>query len=867
MKIITTHPNADLDSFGGIIGLKILHPDAYIFFPGSTEMALKNILSLNIYKIKETSLKEIEKEEIEKIYVVDLEDLERLGKLYELIIEKKIPLEIYDHHPEERMYPAWAKIYKKNCGAVSTLIAQILIDKNKEITPLEASLILLGIYEDTGSFHFQETTPEDFQAAAYLLSKGANVNLIHRFLIQELTPEHRNIFEQFYNNREDLKIKDFQITFGYANLPYFVEDAAFVVHRFIDIMGIEIFFGFIEQEGKIYLIGRSRNEKVNLNPIFKELKGGGHGGAGSAILKAIPFTQAKATLIGLLSKHLPSQNRAEEIMNPVVYSLSPDTTIEDALKRMNYYHINGMPVVLRGKPLGAVTRQLLDRAISHNLNKTPVKEIMDPNLPIVDVSTPLEEFKNHLTKSGKRFILVMDKKKIAGIITRMDIYRKLIGKEKIPKEIPQEKMLDVKRILYQYFPKEIIEKLKEIGEVAEKIGMKAYLVGGTVRDMMLGYPLTDIDVVIEGNAILVGREISKINGAKFKIHQKFLTGILQYPDGVKIDLATARKERYGAPAALPDVEASLIIYDLSRRDFTINTLIVSLNPSSFGKLYDHFGGLLDLKSKTLKVLHTLSFMEDPTRALRALRLCEKLKFKLSSVTEKLIRTAINQGAFENLSGARLWEEFTYILELPEPFSAMEKLENLGLLKVLHPSIKLNQKIELLFERIKEIKGWAKIEKIDQKYFNVLYLGALSINLKEEDILKLSSRLNLNDREKEILTNLKKVSRLINFKLKRAESPMEIYKALINFNWIYLFWAFSNIEDLKAKDKIKIFITGYSKIKPEIKGKDLLDMGIEEGPLIGKALEQVLFEKLKGNLKTKEEELNFALSYIKSIKKI
>ncbi|MEJ5165525.1 MAG: CBS domain-containing protein [Thermoanaerobaculia bacterium] len=863
MKIITTHPNADLDSFGGIVALKVLHPDAYIFFPGATEMALKNLISLNIYKINEISLKEIEKEEIEKIFVVDLEDLERLGKLYEIIIERKIPLEIYDHHPEERTYPPWAKVFKKNYGAVSTLLTQILISKNKEISPLEASLILLGIYEDTGSFHFQETTPEDFQAASYLLSKGANINLIHRFLIQELTPQHRNIFEQFYNTREDIKIKDFVVTFGYANLSFFVEDIAFVVHRFIDIMGIEIFFGFVEQEGKIYLIGRSRNEKVNLSPIFKELKGGGHGGAGSAILKAIPYTQAKATLITLLTKYTPSPNRAEDIMNPVVYFLSPNTTIEDALKKMNYYHINGMPVVSRGKPLGAVTRQLLDRALSHNLGRTPVKEIMDPQLPLVDISTPLEEFKNYLTKSGKRFILVMNKKKIAGIITRMDIYRKLIGKEKIQKEIPQEKMLDIKRILIQYFPKGVIEKLKEIGEIAEKMDMKAYLVGGTVRDMLLGYPPTDVDVVIEGNALLIGKEISKLKDAKFKSHQKFLTGSLTFPDGIKIDLATARKERYWAPAALPDVEASLIIYDLSRRDFTINTLIVSLNPSSFGKLYDHFGGLLDLKSKTLKVLHTLSFMEDPTRALRAIRLCEKLKFKLSSVTEKLIRTAINQGAFENLSGARLWEEFSYILELPEPYSAMQKLENMGLLKVLNPSIKLNQKIETLFERIKEIKSWAKIEKLEQKYFNILYIGALSINLKEEEILKLASRLNLNEREKEILTGLKKVSRLINFKLKKAEDPVEIYKALINFDWLYLFWSFSVIEEERTKDKIKNFITKYSKIRTEIKGKDLLEKGVKEGPLIGKALEQVLFEKIKGNLKNSEEELNFALNYIKN----
>lgn len=865
MKIITTHPNADLDSFGGIVALNILYPDAFVFFPGAQEMALKNLLMLNIYKIKEVSLKEIEKKEIEKIYIVDVEDLERLGKLYEIIISRKIPVEIYDHHPDEKNYPQWADVFRKNYGSVSTLLTNILQEKDVEITPFQASLILLGIYEDTGSFHFQETTEEDFKAASFLLSRGANLNLIHRFLIQELTPDHLNIFEQFFKTKEDIKIKDFSVTFGFANLPYFVEDVAFVIHKFIDMLGTEIFFGFVEQEGKIYLIGRSRNQKVKLSGIFKELGGGGHGGAGSAVLKAVPLSQAKAKIISLLTKHLPSLKKAEDIMNPVVYSVKENSKIEDALNKMNYYHINGMPVISRGKLSGAITRQLIDRALSHGLKNAKVKDIMDPNVPAVEKSTPLEEFKSILTGSGKRFLIVMEGKKIKGIITRMDLYKSLLEKEKILKEIPQEKMIDVKRIVDQYFPKNMLEKLKNIGIISENLKMKAYIVGGTVRDMLLGLPPTDIDVVIEGNAIKVGAKISDETRAKFKAHTKFLTGILNFPDGVKIDLATARKERYGSPASLPDVEASLILKDLSRRDFTINTMIVSLNPSSYGKLYDHFNGLQDLKSKTLKVLHTLSFIEDPTRALRAFRLSEKLKLKLSSITEKLIKTAIDQGAFEHLSGSRLWEEFSYILELPEPYSAMQKLENIGLLKVLNNSIKLNQKIENIFEKIKEIENWAKIEKISIKYFNILYLSALTLNLKDNDILKLSLRLNLNNIEKEYFLKVKKASKIISYRLKKAEKPKEIYKILINFDWIYLFWTIASANEENIREKIKTFIKKYSKVKTEIKGEDLILKGIKSGPKIGKALQAVLYEKLEGNLKTKEEELKFALDFIKNLK--
>ncbi len=861
MKIITTHPNADLDSFGGIVALRLLYPESYVFFPGAQEMALKNLLSTNIYKFNEISLKEIEKEEIEKIIIVDVEDLERIGKLYGLIISQKIPIEIYDHHPEQRGLPNWSVVYSKNYGAVSTLLAEILREKGIEPSPLEASLILLGIYEDTGSFHFQETTEEDFEMAGWLLSKGANLNLVHRFLIQELTPDHINILEQFYKTKEEINLKGYQITFCYASLPYFVEDIAFVVHRFVDILGKEIFFGFIEQEGKIYLIGRSRNELVNLSKVFKELGGGGHGGAGSAILKNTPFTQAKAKVISLLNNHLPSKKIAKDIMNKKVYFVNPKTKIVRALEKMNYYHINAMPVISKGKIYGSITRQLIDRALSHGLKNINCEDIMDIEVPTVQKDTPLEEFKAIISGKGKRFLLVKDGEKVVGIITRMDIYKSIIEKEDI-RNIAQEKVIDVKRIMEQNLPPNIWDKLKKIGEVSEELSMEGYLVGGTVRDLLLSNPSSDIDVVIEGNGIKVGEKIAKLYNAKFKTHLKFLTGKLYFNDGTTIDIATARKERYGTPASLPDVEASLIYHDLGRRDFTINAMVISLNPKSFGKLKDLFNGLQDLRSKTIKVLHSLSFIEDPTRAFRAVRLCEKLKFKLSSVTEKLIKIAINQGAFENLSGNRLWEEFSYILELPEPYSSMEKLEGLGLIKVIHPSIKLNKKIEEFFSKTKEILDWAKIEKINVKYWQILYLLSLSINLKEEDLFKISLRLNLNKIEEEILKSAKNKGKEIFYKLKKTIIPSDIFKALRNYKEIYLFWSLIEIGDEEVKEKIKDYIKKYSKIKTEIKGKDLIERGIKPSSHLGNALEETLFAKIDGKVKTKEEELKFALSILK-----
>ena len=173
---------------------------------------------------------------------------------------------------------------------------------------------------------------------------------------------------------------------------------------------------------------------------------------------------------------------------------------------------------------------------------------------------------------------------------------------------------------------------KKIGKTAEDFNYNAYVIGGFVRDLFLYRSNEDIDVVIEGDGIAFARQFSKEMGTRVHTHEKFGTAVVIFPDGFKIDVASARMEYYKFPAALPTVEMSSLKLDLFRRDFTINTLAIELNPEKFGKLLDFFSAQKDIKDKVLRVLHNLSFVEDPTRVFRALRFEQRFGFTIGKLT-------------------------------------------------------------------------------------------------------------------------------------------------------------------------------------------------------------------------------------------
>ncbi len=240
----------------------------------------------------------------------------------------------------------------------------------------------------------------------------------------------------------------------------------------------------------------------------------------------------------------------------------------------------------------------------------------------------------------------------------------------------------------QILPDHLIDLLRDIGKLADEKEVPVFIVGGFVRDMLIGISNFDIDLVIEGDAVAFSKSLKKIVNAKIKIFPKFKTAKLTLKNGLIVDLAMARTESYACPAALPVVESSSLIKDLYRRDFTINTLALSLNKKTFGLVIDYFKASEDIKQKKIKILHDLSFIDDPTRIFRAVRFEQRFDFRIDKHTLKLIFAAIDRKIFKKISRFRMTNELILLLSEMSPLKVIRRMNALDKLDFMHPNIKL-----------------------------------------------------------------------------------------------------------------------------------------------------------------------------------
>ncbi|MBA7559475.1 A-adding tRNA nucleotidyltransferase [subsurface metagenome] len=249
----------------------------------------------------------------------------------------------------------------------------------------------------------------------------------------------------------------------------------------------------------------------------------------------------------------------------------------------------------------------------------------------------------------------------------------------------------------------VLPVLRDAGICAEEMGFGAYAVGGLVRDLFLQRETLDVDVVIEGNGIAFASRFSADHGARLLIYERFKTANLVFPGGFKLDVATARTETYECPAALPLVRPGSIRDDLFRRDFSINTLAVCLNPGRFGDLLDPFRAMDDIEGKLIRVLHGKSFVDDPTRIFRAARFEKRFDFRMEEGTERCAMDAVSAGLIERLSGYRIASELRLILKEEDPLPAVQRLEELGVLSPVSRRGEKHKEVKRLLGRIDEVK--------------------------------------------------------------------------------------------------------------------------------------------------------------------
>ena len=876
MEVITTHVNADFDAFASMVAAKKLYPDAVVAFAGSQEKSLRDFfLSSALYAFKWEKLKDIDLKKVTRLILVDIRQKSRIGKFAKIAGKRGVDLHIYDHHPpsEDDLHGSMEVV--QEVGATVTLLCQLLKKKKISILPEEATMMMLGIYEDTGNLTFPSTRKEDYLAASYLISKGADLNLISDILIKGFTAEQIALLNEMLESAATYSINDIDVVFAKVSSARYVSDFAVLVHKLREMEQIDVLFVLARMEDRIHLVARSRRPEVDVGAIAKEFGGGGHSSAASATIKKLTLIQAEEKLKSILQQKIYPPRVARDFMSFPVKTVSADETLSKAGHILTRYNINVLPVVERSGVIGLISRQVIEKASHHGLKDLPVTEYMIREFEVVGPETPWPTIQKIIIENNQRFLPVIEKKKLIGGVTRTDLLRVLhtdlaeephyLFEQGAASSLKQKKVMV--RQLEEQLPKEVTSLLKDLGAVADAIGVNAYCVGGFVRDIFLRRPNLDIDVVVEGDGIAFARKVaSKHKEARVKAHKMFGTAVITFPDGFKVDIASARLEYYEHPAALPQVEMSSIKLDLYRRDFTINTLAVRLNPAYFGELLDFFGARKDLKEKTVRVIHNLSFVEDPTRILRAIRFEQRFGFHIGKLTQSLIENAVEFNFLSRLDGRRLFSELVLMLQEDKVVLNIKRMQELHILQFIHPKFTFDDSTRALFEKIKEVINWYELSFLEDAYepWKVYFLGLLE-GLQKNEIISFCKRLSLSEKEKKgILHNREQLKHvLVRMARKRSLSSSELYHLLYPLATECLIYLMAKVTKREAKKALSTFLSQLKQVTISTTGADLKKLGLKPGKLYKKILDDLLNARLDGKVKNKREETTYVKEHFLS----
>lgn len=866
MDIITSHTNADFDALASMVAAKKLYPEATIVFAGSQEKNMRDFfLESAFYAVETERLKNIDVEKITKLIIVDNRNPARLGKLAGALGRPGVSVLVYDHHPATDGDIKGDVEIVQEVGATTTIMVELLQQQKVPITPTEATILALGIYEETGSLTFVSTTERDALAAAYLISRGAHLNVVSDFLSRELTAEQIVVLNDLVTSAKSYEINGVPVVIAAMATPLYVPDLANLAHKIRATESLDTLFLVVQMGDKTHLIARSRIPSVNVGRVLEEFGGGGHASAASAVARDMTYLQARERLIDVLKRHITPGRIASELMTAPVKTVPLGSTIHAAGEAMTRFSVNVLPVVEQDRYLGIITREVVQKALFHGLGEHAVEAFMTSGGPTAAPDMPMDLVERIMIEEHQRFIPVLDRGgSIVGAITRTDLLRSL-HEERLQAPSGDDEgagsqaRRNVKNFMEERFPAAVRDALKLVGEVADETGFPVYLVGGIVRDLFLRVPNFDVDIVVEGDGITFAGLLANKTGGKLRTHQKFGTAMVKLPKGLKLDIATARLEYYESPAAMPTVELSSIKKDLYRRDFTINTLAVRLEKKRFGELIDFFGGLRDIKEKTIRVLHNLSFVEDPTRVLRAVRFEQRFDFKISKHTQNMIKTAVAMRLFDRLTGERIYTELVLMFAEAEPIKGLKRMKELDLLKFIHPSLTVTPNTDKLFDGLSETLTWFRLLYLDiplEKGF-VYFLGLLD-RLKgpeaEEALERLAVPMRIRERVQQARTHCHDVLPILS--REPLLSPSRVYALLhpLDIESILLMMAKAKPE--RARKYISLYLTHLRNVTVMLTGDDLKNMGIPPGPRYKKILAELLDAKLDEQVKTPEDEKEF-----------
>lgn len=626
----------------------------------------------------------------------------------------------------------------------------------------------------------------------------------------------------------------------------------------------------------VCLVARSRVAEVDVGEIMRGFHGGGHPSAASATVHDQSLKQVLGRLEEVLRVAVPPRVSAGDIMSAPVKTMPLGVCIAEARELLTRYNCNAMPVMDGQRMIGLISRKTVEKSLYHDLGDALVSDFMHTEFLRAAPDTPLTEIQTYMVEGNRRFVPVFAADRLVGAVTRTDLLRHVYGGRRGQPEAlydvenlePAPHSNSISGVINRRLDATTIALLREMGAVGDELGIAVYAVGGFVRDLLLGMENLDMDVTVEGDGIFFAERYAAARGYRIRSHIAFGTAVVIRPDGSKIDVASTRLEYYESPGVLPTVERSSLRHDLYRRDFTINTLAFCLNNSRFGLMTDYFGGRADLQKRTVRVLHNLSFVEDPTRVFRAIRFEQRLGFTIAPHTENLLRSAVRMNIVTKVGGRRLLNELVLIFREKEPLGAIERMASLGLLPFIHPNLKLVAESGRVVHEAAQVLTWFRLLYLDDACQQwQVYLLALCDGLRQEEFEEACQRLAVPGRVMaRVFSQRRQALGMLDALQRRIRRGPEIRNSEIH-SWfrelsleVLLYLAAAASQE-GVKRFVSLYLTRLRQVRCTLDGEALKAMGLTPGPEFRRIMDRLLAARLDGEVNDDEGELALATELI------
>jgi len=851
-QLILTHENTDFDGLASQLAACKLYPQAMPVLPRRPNRNLRDFLTLYWDELPYVRYEDLPRRmEVERIILVDTQTLVTPKGMSEATA-----VQIIDHHPLSRDLPPTWTYTGEEVGATTTLLLERIIADGLPLTPVEATLLALGVYEDTGSLSYPTTTVRDLRCATWLVERGANLSVISDFLHHPLTDQQLELYDALLDSAEAIDFGGHTVVIAMAAAEGYVEEISTLAHKFRELYDPAGLFLLVDLGEHLQLVARSTTDAVDVGHITDHFGGGGHTRAAAALIRGLDLEMARQELLNYLARHIQPIDTVEQIMSHGVHTLPPDTTVDKAAEEMVRYGFEGFPIVDEaGGILGVLSRREIDRAQRLRLGAMPVSHYMTKGDIRVAPGDSVERLQQIMIQFGVGQVPVVSDGEMLGVVTRTDLIKLWAA----PSHQPPRRR-EIAQKIEAALPGPLLHLLREASSLAQEMGYPLYVVGGFVRDLLLGEPTLDMDLVVEGDAIRLARRLGRRAGARTRSHRQFGTAKLilegrEAEFGVpSLDFATARMEFYAHSAALPEVELSSIKADLHRRDFTINTLAIRLDSGYYGQFLDFYGGEQDLKEGLIRVLHSLSFIEDPTRIMRAARFEQRLGFSIEARTAELIDNALPM--LSRVTGERIRHELYLILREREPERVLSRLGGLHILAEIHPRLVWREEFCACFEQLRQTVAtgtWAVEPEEDGRPGPASYLALLTYPLSRSELEAFAARLKIFRTDlsllRQVLDLKENESRLAQPKI----SNRELY-ALLRFSSStarMIQWLCTDSE--RVRQRLRLYEAELRQVQLAVDGEYLKKLGLKPSPLFSRLLNAVRDARLDGEIHTEEEE--------------